>query len=242
MRSKTLDYWTLDIDQRVDTMSTEMIQIQQIILWEKEGLGADISSKLPGVSITYRGGNNIDEIVAPKANQGHRETAGIDWTVNGNIETEMGDISLDMNWTHMIKFKTSFVDADGTIVLGQDELGQFDRSNSFYRPENRVTVQIGWSLDDHSVSLASTYLAGMENTERNETDTADIVVDTLDSYLSHNLSYNYHTPWNSKLSIGILNLTDKTPPRAKNENPRDPINSLYDIRGRVFTVGFTQTF
>jgi len=240
--STTMDYWTLDIDQRVDTMSTEMIQIQQIILWEKEGLGADISSKLPGVSITYRGGNNIDEIVAPKANQGHRETAGIDWTVNGNIETEMGDISLDMNWTHMMKFKTSFVDADGTIVLGQDELGQFDRSNAFYRPENRVTVQIGWSLDDHSISLASTYLAGMENTERNEADTADIVVDTLDSYLSHNLSYNYHTPWNSKLSIGILNLTDKTPPRAENENPRDPINSLYDIRGRVFTVGFTQTF
>jgi iron complex outermembrane receptor protein len=67
------------------------------------------------------------------------------------------------------------------------------------------------------------------------------VTDTLDSYLSHNLSYTYYTPWNSKLSLGVLNLLEETPPRAESD-PRSPVPSLYDIRERVFTVGFTQTF
>ncbi|MBU2971840.1 TonB-dependent receptor [Pseudoalteromonas sp. C2R02] len=236
--STTVDYWTLDVDQRVSTIDEELIQIMQINLWETEGPDADISSQLPGVSISYQGGaNNIDEIISPRTNSGTRETAGTDVTIRGNIETSSGDFSVDLNWTHMMKFKTSFIDENGDIVLGQEELG------ALFRPEDRVTLQLGWTLDSHNVALSSTYLSAMEDTAETVVDgvTSVEVTDTLDSYLSHNLSYTYYTPWNSKVSLGILNLLEETPPRAESD-PRSPVPSLYDIRERVFTVGFTQTF
>ena len=83
----------------------------------------------------------------------------------------------------MMKFKTSFIDENGDIVLGQDELG------ALFRPEDRVTLQLGWTLDSHNVALSSTYLSAMEDTAETVVDgvTSVEVTDTLDSYLSHNL-------------------------------------------------------
>jgi len=235
--STTFDYWTLKTEKLVDVIDFDVIQLMQIQLWEDEGMGSDIANKLPGVGIVYRGGAvgpNIEEIFSPKTNVGIQEVGGFDWTIKGNVETSVGDFNLSVNWSHMTEYKTSFIDEEGNNILGQDELGDV------WAPQDRVNTTVAWSLDDHSVSLYSSYTSAQEDTFTNE-DGEEEVYDSLDSFLTHNLTYTYHAPWDGKVSVAVLNVLNEEAPRRL-DDPRTPVGQLYDIRERVFTMSYTQTF
>lgn len=229
-----VDYWTLDTENRVTDIAPEVIQLMQIQLWELEGQDVDISSRLPGVQIIYRGGDNINEIISPKTNAGLREIEGLDWALDGNVETEFGDFDLNLSWSHMKKYRTSFIDDEGETVLGDDELGEVGR------PQDRVNMSLTWTSGDHSINLYSYYIASQKDAFV-DADGANVVTDTLDSFTAHNITYTYHTSWNGRLSLGVLNATEEETPR-RSARPREPYLTLYDVRDRVFTVNYTQTF
>jgi iron complex outermembrane receptor protein len=235
--STSFDYWTLETEKLVDVIDFDVIQLMQIQLWEAEGIDSNIANKLPGVDIIYRGGAvgpNIEEIISPKTNVGVQNVGGFDWTIKGNIETSFGDINLAINWSHMTEYKKSYIDEDGNNVLGQDELGEV------YAPQDRVNTTANWTLDDHSVSLYSSYVSAQEDSYIDDENVKQ-VTDSLDSFLTHNLTYTYHTPWSGKMSLAVLNLLDDEAPRRL-DDPRSPVGLLYDIRERVFTASYTQTF
>ncbi|MEW6981549.1 TonB-dependent receptor [Colwelliaceae bacterium 6471] len=235
--SMTLDYWTLETENLVDVLDHEVIQLMQIQLWEAEGEGVSISSRLPGVDIIYRGngvGPNIEEIISPMTNAGLQKIAGYDWTVKGKVESSFGAFDMSVNWSHMAEYKTSYIDEEGNIVLGDDQLGEV------WAPQDRINTSLTWSLDDHSVSLYSYYISSQEDSYVDD-DGAKQVTDSLDDYTFHNLTYNYFTPWNGKLALSVLNVLNDDAPR-RSDNPREPVAQLYDIRERVFTVSYTQTF
>ena len=99
---------------------------------------------------------------------------------------------------------------------------------------------ISWKIDDHSLSLASYYISSQEDSFIDD-DGVKQITDTLDDYLFHNVTYTYFTPWNSRVSLGVLNALNDDAPR-RSDNPREPVAALYDIRERVFTFSFTQNF
>ncbi|WP_286234718.1 TonB-dependent receptor plug domain-containing protein [Thalassotalea sediminis] len=228
------DMWTLDTENRVTTISPSVIQLMQIQTWMAEGGSVPISSKLPGVDILLRGNSDILEIFTPNTNAGLREISGIDAALNGRVETQVGAFDIDLNWSHMRKYRTSFISEEGTVALGDDELGDVGR------PQDRVNMSLTWTYNDHSLNLYSYYIASQKDTFTNDEGETE-VFDALASFTGHNLTYTYFTPWHGKLALGVLNLTEEDTPR-RSLRPREPYKSLYDIRGRVFTLSYTQSF
>lgn len=53
----------------------------------------------------------------------------------------------------------------------------------------------------------------------------------IKAHMTHNLSYNYMTPWNSSITFGINNLTDEEPEFDKWGGFS---GNLYDILGRIY--------
>lgn len=232
--SLSADYWTLDVEGRVDTIDHELLQIMQIQIWETEGQNVPISARLPGVDILYRG-DNVSEIISPLANAGLRESAGLDMTLTGKFDFEAaGELDFDLNWSHMVAYKTSFINEEGGVELGEDELGDV------YRPQDRINANITWSLGDHAVNLYSYYISAQENAYVDDNGEKQ-VTNELDSFTGHNLTYTYNAPWDATVSIAALNVLDEDTPR-ETSSPREPVLSLYDVRGRVFTLNYTQRF
>lgn len=70
----------------------------------------------------------------------------------------------------------------------------------------------------------------------------------MGSYTTHDVQFNYSTPWNGKVTLGVQNVFEKLPklaPLAGSEyadGSRDYNFSLYDTYGRVMYARYTQRF
>ncbi len=92
-------------------------------------------------------------------------------------------------------------------------------------------------MDDHTVTYFSSYTG--TQTSDNFVDGSETEYYELDSYMTHNISYNYSTPWNSQVSVGVNNFTDEEPVFRKDGTYE---GDLYSPYGRAYYVTFTQRF
>ncbi|MFM8355485.1 MAG: hypothetical protein ACKOBM_11350, partial [Gammaproteobacteria bacterium] len=61
-----------------------------------------------------------------------------------------------------------------------------------------------------------------------------------DDYFVHNLYLNWQAPWDTMVSLAIVNLVDEDPPEARHQLGYDPY--IGDPLGRTFELGIKKTF
>ena len=231
----TVDYWSLETEGLIeDISSNELLQTQAKLyqLADQNGLPRpDISLIYPGSSISLLPNGRIDHVVAPRINLGMSEREGVDVSFNANFDTEVGTFEAGFNVSKYLKYKYTYVD-NGESFVSEDEAGRTDT------PDLRINISLDYTLGDHSVHYFANYIGAQTSWQYNG-DTEDTGLYEIDSYTSHNLSYNYNMPWNNSFTLGVNNLTDEDPKFRKDGSYE---GNLYSIRGRTYYLSFRQSF
>ncbi len=100
-------------------------------------------------------------------------------------------------------------------------------------PKYRATVYARWRYTDHTVSAIARHTAGYVRPR------ADF---EAPSHTEYDLSYRWDTPWDGRVSIGVINLTDEDPELDSFASPTPAIYDLYSLDGRMPYVSYRHSF
>lgn len=231
----TMDYWTLDTEGLIQSISSnELLQTQAKLYQSADEQGIpreDISSVYPGAETVFFPNGRIQHVTAPVVNIGQSEREGVDVSLDGHFTSAYGDFDIGLNISKYLTYKYTYVD-DGVSLVSEDEAGRQDV------PDLRINMNIDYTYEDHSIHYFANYI-GSQTTWDYVGDTEDTGLYEIDEYVTHNMSYNYQTPWNGSVTLGVNNLTDEEPEFDKYGGFS---GNLYSIRGRTYYLALSQRF
>lgn len=156
---------------------------------------------------------------------------GIDLGLTGNIETQIGEFSV--NWNN------SFV-----LDYTSEQIGGATAQNTAGwegQPDYKSVVTTTYKVSDHTFAWNMNYTAGTYAKDK-AIDAAGLVLvpeGDLDSWLIHNLSYTYNAGDFGSVTLMVNNLTDEDP--ILNEGAYDNAD-LYNNYGREYRASYTIKF
>lgn len=178
-----------------------------------------------------------------------QEARGLDIGVMWNLRgTEFGDFSVNFNAAHLIKFYRSPSPGAAELMAAQDA-GQLDptifisgggdmvRQNG--RPEWKWSASATWNYDQWTVGAFTQYIGDVEDTGLLDSAGTPWIVD---SQLTANLYGQYEftegLAANTRLRIGVRNLTDEKPPLESDGY----LGDLYQPYARYWYVSVRKSF
>jgi iron complex outermembrane receptor protein len=226
--SLKVDYFKLSIDDVIQTKS-----VQALLDDEAKGLitslspTADTSNETFYLKRAAGPGTRLLEAGTGYFNGIGFDIEGVDVALNGNLETEFGDISL--NWINSFTLGYD-VERGGQIVDTAGWSGQ---------PDFKSVLTVGWTMDAHSFAWNMNYT---DSTSENEQLVNDVweVSGKLDSWLVHNITYTYDADNYGQIMFTVNNLTDEDPVLNSSGQYDNP--SLYNNFGRDYRVSYTISF
>lgn len=174
----------------------------------------------------------------PTTNLGTLETDGIDLGVRYQLrDTRIGSFNFQLEATHINSFES--VPAPGADPV--EVAGTFDPQYGNYG-KWRGVLGIGWSMAGFDGLLTTRYFDGV--VIRN----ADGVIPGVEldvpsrTYLDLTLGYTFRS--DTRVQLGVQNLTDQGPPLLYQNNVTNANTdvSTYDVLGRQWFLAVTQTF
>ncbi len=219
-------YWKIKITDLINTPGT-----QSIIYAEAAGLNLSDNTKPVWVDrsgarpIFHSSGNNDGEL----------EASGIDFKLDGMVETDSGTFSPSLTISQSLSYKEQSY-YKGPI---QDTAG-FDG-----QPTQRIEMGLDWEKDAHSVSFAlhnvGTY--GIQDTivfDANGNARLKTSSTKAESWTTMDISYTYKTDKYGKFTIGSTNFTNADP--VMDADGKYTNTDLYDNTGKVIYTKYTVEF
>jgi iron complex outermembrane recepter protein len=207
------DYWNVNL---VDPISFS----QMAALTQAEANGYDIRkfATIERDPVT----NEIIDVVAPYQNLGRKELSGYDLGLNYRRKTWGGHINARSNHSVSLIFK----EKDWPLAQLENKVGR----GRFPRWRNRSSI--GWSDKIYTASASASTTAAQNNEANPDFRVA--------YYTEYSTFFKYRAPWQADLSLGIINVDNRIPPR--NKRASDINERLYSPYGRRFAFEYTQNF
>jgi iron complex outermembrane recepter protein len=214
--------------------------------------------KVAGVNRTVNDEDGgLTTLVLPAVNAGNIEVQGIDVSLGYSWNSDFGQFSLGLNYTHVDEYLVK--DIPG-LELGLQSTGVFDAAGvdgetAIVRevPDNKGTITLNWAKNNHRVALFNRHIGSFQVLGHNDylanpnrTDIqASFARPKVDSYNTIDLQYSYSKSWDnsalgtSVFTFGVNDLTDADVPLFR----RDSYNaSVFDARGRRWYARVLQRF
>ncbi|MCX2780908.1 TonB-dependent receptor plug domain-containing protein [Microbulbifer thermotolerans] len=214
-----IEYFNLSVDNVIQTVGA-----QDMIFAELAGLSH---------TVTRLGNGQIDEIRAGTVNGPGFELQTLDFSAKGSYATEFGEFGFNVLFSHLIEYSQQAY--FGAEV--QDHAGW-----NLY-PEWKGTLGLNWTQGNHRVDWYMSY-TGSHAAENLIDEDGSLLPPLkpegeLDSWLVHNVAYNYTFNNDHNFRVGVRNLLDEDPVLDKNgEFSRDHYD-LYNNFGRVYFAEYS---
>ena len=186
-----------------------------------------------------------------------RNIEGVDFSFVYELDTEFGQWEFLGNAAHLLKFDQEADPISAQLIAAQEEgnpavpadrtvAGAGDLIMQNGRPEWRARAEINWRLDQVSAGVSYNYISEVTDTSATATLNEEIVTlpvaswDTINVYADYRFKGD-HMLDNSKLRLGVRNITDEEPPLA-DELAHGYFGSLHSNRGRFIYVNFSKSF
>lgn len=234
----TIDYWRYSIDKR---LTTEPRTGMTEAFWPTDD-PADMNCGSPLVDRFDLSGpcgapnTTIAGVYVNQINGGEIVNDGIDFTGRYNWDqVGSGSLALGGSATWINKFETDSVSVEGVVVeQGFDGVGRFNMGTSLFPlPEWRGNLFLDYAMDTQNIRWTMNYVDSYE-------DTRDIFTwategQTIDSYVTHNITYRLDVNENVTVSAVVDNVTDEEPPFVRAEMNYDPVT--HNPLTRTFKLG-----
>lgn len=225
----SLDYYRVRIRDRISTVTLQTIRdcLEEEASPCPDGLTEWDSQEAAQLPDPSRGlGLVRDEATGAitfaqtgAANFGETRTAGVDMALSLDYEIGgLGHIEHRALWTWVEHFRLD----------GEEQAG----SEGY--PEHRGQLSHTLQSGDYRFSLLSQYIEAQDGPE------LPTGPDSVGSWMRHDIQAQWQTPWDGKVSIGIRNVLNESPPEggfAAGFNQQ-----LYDRFGREPWLRYTQSF
>lgn len=216
-------YYDISYDDKIDSVDNdELLRIEK----ESGGLGSTPAA-IERSSLDQR----IDFMYTGYINKASLETDGLDISARYNQETSFGDFGVTLNVSKVFAFDEK-ADKDSQ---------KFDSAGLQDFPDLKTDLAINWAYEDFTASWNIFYVGSQDsgNKEYGVTYLAHI-----DSYTKHNVQASWTAPTETKITLGVNNLTDEEAPTWYNgfRDYRDSSWSLYDQTGRSLYLRVEQSF
>jgi outer membrane receptor protein involved in Fe transport len=181
-----------------------------------------------------------------------QEARGIDYAVNWGLHgTRYGNFDVQFTAAQILKFYqqpspgiAALLDARaaGQINAGTTITGGGDLIRQGGKPEWKWSASLTWNLDKFTVGAFTSYISDVDDTSLRDATGAAWVID---SQMTANLygEYAFTDGWaaNTKVKLGVRNLTDEQPPLAYNSGS-GYLGSLYQPYGRYWYMSVRKSF
>lgn len=219
----TADYYNISIDNRIRQFSSSAL-----INIDNRG-----ETLPPGMRVVRDANGIITSIIRGSGNEGTYDVSGLDINLRVNRELLGGVFSSGLQISHLLSQK---VDDDRELVKDPG------------LPENRAVFNSVYSYGKFSIAYNINMIGEQFDDVDVERDAEGNFIsqnkfDHVPTWVTHDLQFNYHTPWNGQITIGARNIGAKAPPvDLGNVGSRDYDFNLYDGYGRVTYIRYKQTF
>ena len=223
----SVDFWNIKIDDRVASIGPQTIVNCLLGTTTNcppglSNLPANVQPPQPalGLGVARNPDGSILYLQRGFASLGTIETRGIDTILRSTFDLgDFGRLRTTLVGTYTMMYKT---DA-GDNVAGDVTLPRWRANLS-----NEYTFgdfQLGWNM-----SYIGAQSGGL-----------DPAIERSPSFIRHDLQATYFTPWNGRISVGVVNATDRLPPIDFGFS-RGFNFDLYDGYGRVPYIRYVQSF
>ena len=233
----SLDWWNIKLENTITTFSGQFIvndcirnnNAQACSLYTRNSTGA------------------IVDLLSAGLNLGSTNAEGYDLTLNYRLpDTAFGSFSFSWDTTYYANYEN---DNDGDNLVGE----YFDRSNNWRIRSNLLTR---WEMGDWGATWATRFYSKQDedcqfmvdygygdlcSDPDRVVDGANAAQNRLGGATYHDITGYWKAPWNAKITLGVNNAFDKTPPVSYSTfaNSFDP---AYDINGRFVYLQYNQKF
>jgi len=171
---------------------------------------------------------------------------GIDTDIRQTFDIGPGQLEMDLQWSHVLKFERT--EGDNTVdYVGTH--GNCDVTNCIGTPEDRINFGSTWKQGAWSVSGVVNYISSLENKDRRGGDYLAFYADgtpveKIASFTTFDLSGRWNITEAFELNASVQNAFDRTAPLDPTTYGGVNYNPLHfsGAIGRYFTVGAKYTF
>ena len=135
---------------------------------------------------------------------------------------------------HKIFFRTEHAQIFSYKIEPFPSFGLEQRLDDKGFPRWRNTTTFGYSAGVVDVAFTGRSIASHKKEDPKEGD--------LPRHLEWDFHSGYNAAFGGKLALGVKNFTNRKPPEDETAGTEKIDSGLYDIMGRTFYVGYTQTF
>jgi outer membrane receptor protein involved in Fe transport len=243
--SVSLDYWRLKLDDNISSLGAQTVLTQCY---------QDANSPFcPYIHRTQLG--QVDFIEQPTVNLGRLDASGWDLALRYKLpSTSWGSFSFGFDGTYIAKWDND-VDTTTNVDPVVHLAGHYNKDYGNY---SRVRARLfaDWSLGDFTVGWRTRYVGGFDlgsNDVRQQTSADGACASDpiycyalhYGAYMVHSLQASYSLPSvNSRVEVGVDNLTDKQPPMMFQNNVLNANTDVntFDTIGRYFWARYTVKF
>ncbi|WP_460454678.1 TonB-dependent receptor domain-containing protein [Arenimonas aestuarii] len=217
-----LDALRLSLDYTRTRVEDTIVRYRAQDLVNSE-LDPSIFGPLPdGLGVFRAADGSVREVVVGFGNGGAVEVDALDLVVAADFSLgRYGELGSELAVSRLLRYEILSAGGVGSSFEGR-----------FGYPETRARLATTWSLGDLSIGWRAHGIQGQSSGSANN---------RIGSYVTHDLSLAWQTPWRATLSAGVNNVGDRYP--ALRAFDGRPFNfNLYTSYGRTPYLRYTQTF
>jgi iron complex outermembrane receptor protein len=220
------DYWRVDLTDRIRTLTLNDV-LNNYGLFPDRFVRDDVG--------------NVTLVRTGWINAAGSSSKGIDWGITGSVNHETGNWTASVTGTHML----SHMEAPLENMPMVEYVGSFGTRTLYLR--DKFTAALTWTKDAWSTTLTGTYKSGYDDQNLTDRATMPATANTeVGGYSIFGLSTTYSGYKNTKITMGIRNLFDVTPPFTHHDVD-DVAGAGWDPRvadpfGRTLTLSLKYDF
>ena len=237
--SARVDFWNLELEDGIGLATLQGL-IESELLGQCQATGEIVDTINTGTRaeiIECSPGNVLKrdpatgalyEAEAGWGNTFKQEIGGLDVNLRYDLETATaGDFTFGVYGVRLLRYRSRTRTAtDWNSSLGE---GVGDSA----RPKYQAQGLVRWNYTDHTVSVYARHIAGYTRPDAGF---------AAPSHTEYDLIYRWTTPWDGRITVGVLNVTDEDPEIDSFASPRPAVYDLYSLDGRVPYVSYRHFF
>ena len=234
-----VDYWNLNLEDGIGLATLQgliesELQGQCVNTGRTEntidtGVLAEIIECSPGNVLKRDPATGaLYEAEAGWGNTFKEEIGGLDIQLRYDLETATaGDFTFGIFGSRLLRYRS----LSRTATEWSSSLGEGVGDSA--RPKYQAQGLLRWNYTDHTLSVYARHIAGYIRPEAGF---------EAPSHTEYDLSYRWTTPWDGRITLGVINVTDEDPEIDSFASPRPAVYELYSLDGRVPYVSYRHFF
>ena len=240
----TFDYWSYDFKDVIGAMPHGAITALYADEANNEALKQFIVCP-DGIGTGTCAASELERVQVDIVNWPGVKTSGIDLHLGGNTDAGAGVLSLDLDATYTLEYRTKAL-ALGNLVLqeGADAAGYLNFGNPIATslPKLKGQVSAGYHWGAYRLVSFLNYISSYE--DRGSMNSGnDAVIDkfgTIDSFVTWDVSFLWNLSEGVNIALSGMNLLDTMPPLVNIEQAYDGFT--HDPKGRRLKLAVSYNF